>query len=155
MTNEIKHAILMLVAAGYTVGKSQTAHAPAAAASPAPVMPDPAAPFGRKLDGTPKLSAAGRPPGSHAAPVAPPVKVAPVAAPAFSLDSLDLGDLGGIGAMTAPVPAKASAPVAPPVKRAAPAAPPVKAAPVKAAAPVAPPTSVEDEILDDLSDLFG
>ena len=141
---KILAAIDFLTRLGYTIGRTGTvAHAPAPVSA---TMPDPAAPFGRKLDGTPKLSAAGRPPSAPAAVAAP-------AAPAFSLslDSLDLSDLGGIGAMTAPVPAKASAPVAPPVKRAAPAAPPVKAAPVKVAAP----TSVEDEILDDLSDLFG
>jgi len=147
---KILAAIDFLTRLGYTIGRTGTvAHAPAPVSA---TMPDPAAPFGRKLDGTPKLSAAGRPPSAPAA------VAAPVAAPAFSLDSLDsldLGDLGGIGAMSGwATRAKVAAPVAPPVKRAAPAAPPVKAAPVKAA-PVAPPTSVEDEILDDLSDLFG
>jgi len=135
----INEAIILLVNAGYTVSKNANTKS----ATPA----DPA-PFGLKLDGTPKKSAAGRPPGSatHNRAAAPAPVVAQPAAP-MMVDFLDLD----FAPTPAPTPAPKAAPAAP--KAAAPAAP--KAAPKAAAKPAPAASSAEDAILSDLADLFG
>ena len=134
----INAAILLLIEAGYTVSKNASA----------PADPAPPAPFGLKLDGMPKKSAAGRPPGSatHNRAAAPAPVVAQPAAP-MMVDFLDLD----FAPTPAPTPAPKAAPAAP--KAAAPAAP--KAAPKAAAKPAPAASSAEDAILSDLADLFG